>query len=236
MTLNCARGGFRISAALLLSFNFGATLDASPITVIDQQNPGPFTTTNGAGVPPFSFGQSFTPTLNSIDAIEFLIGGTNATVHVDLLNGLVGTDGLGGAVLGTSNSLFVNVTPQATFQFDFPTSLTLIPGQTYVARLTMTSGSGLFMRETLSNAYAGGQFLNEGVPFGLLGGQDQVFTEGLVHAQTAVPEPSTVILLAVGLVGLLPIAIGRTFLKSMRALRLFRSVPVDSSSFAHSRV
>ncbi len=212
MIIQRVRGIWNVAIAAALLFGTARVLTASPITIIDQQNPGPFTTTNGAGVAPLSFGQSFTPTLNGIDAIQFLIQGAHATIHVDLMNGYGGADGLGGALLATSNSVFVNVSTDTMVQFDFPTTVALTPGHTYVARITMTSGNGLFMRET-ANLYGGGQFLNEGDPSSLFTDRDQIFAEGLYSHNPAVPEPAPIFLFALGMVGLIPVSLRNSRLR-----------------------
>jgi len=104
-------------AGLALLLNIAVEAYADPITFIDQQNLGAVTGTNGGVV----FGQSFTPTLSGIDAIEFLMAGDNDVVVVQILDGVVGFDGLGGTVIATSNAVVVT-TPgfHQTIHFDFP--------------------------------------------------------------------------------------------------------------------
>jgi hypothetical protein len=144
------------SVALLSMVVVGAS--AGPITTVDQQNLAPAIGTNGGVL----FGQSFTPTLPRIDAIEFLMGDFNATDIVEILNGVVGFDGLGGLVIGTSNPVFVN-TPgvHQTIHFDFPLGVMLVPGQTYVALLSRQNGSGVDGVRFTGDLYSGGQFLEQ---------------------------------------------------------------------------
>ncbi|MBE7525807.1 hypothetical protein HS096_05810 [candidate division WWE3 bacterium] len=59
-----------ISVLFVSNFIVIGLASASSITLIDQENPGPYGTTNGA-LAPFSFGQSFTPGFSSMNAIEF---------------------------------------------------------------------------------------------------------------------------------------------------------------------
>src|SRR5262245_32426865 len=78
-----------------------------PIAIVDQENPGPFETTNGATAP-FSFGQSFTPTLPAIDAIEFLLGGDGLVV-VNLRDRVSGFDGLSGNLISQSLPVLIDL-------------------------------------------------------------------------------------------------------------------------------
>lgn len=173
------------SAIAMLNMVVGA----APLTTIDQQNNAPATGTNGGAL----FGQSFTPTLTRIDAIEFLMGGFSETVIVEILDGVMGFDGLGAPVIGTSNPVLVN-TPgvHQIIHFDFPLAVLLVPGQTYVARLFAASGiRGVSHSE---NFYAGGQFLAQGyAPGSYTSERDMIFREGL-----SVPEPTTAWLIALG--------------------------------------
>src|SRR5262249_29671435 len=98
-----------------------------PITQIDQQNPGPFTATNGAGGF-FIFGQSFAPTLPGIDSFEFLLGGEDATVYLRILDGVSGADGLAGRVIAESLPTRVEQLGSNFFQFDFPERVSVNPG------------------------------------------------------------------------------------------------------------
>jgi len=172
---------------------------ADAISMVDQQNPGPFDVNDSQGG--VVFGQSFTPTLSRIDDFEVEIGDFGAIAEVQILDGVSGFDGLGGAVLGTSNPVPVDVNNRQPFQFIFPGGIALTPGDAYVARIFATSGpsapgiTGISI--TINNAYAGGQLLEAGFsdtsPF--LVNYDAGFREGL----TSVPEVPTLWAVAVGL-------------------------------------
>jgi hypothetical protein len=155
------------------------------IGTVDQQNVGP----NGYGggaAGPYSFGQSFTPSLPAIDAIEFRLGGMDANVIVRLREGVAGDDGLDGNIIAESLPVVVNIpVGYARHHFDFPSRVTLTPGQQYVAELRNMSGS-LAVFQSIDNRYSGGQVFNEDFPSALLQAQDLFFREGL-H----VPEPGS---------------------------------------------
>lgn len=183
-------------AGLALLLNIVVQVHADPITIIDQQNLGPFAGTSGGVI----FGQSFTPTRPGIDAIEFLMAGDNDVVVVQILDGVVGFDGLGGSVIATSNAVVV-ATPgfHQTIHFDFPTTVSLIPGQMYVARL-FTAG-GIEGVSLTNDVYGGGRFFTQGFTIGFFPSFDMIFTEGL-HTDTAIPEPTTLLLFSLGIAGL----------------------------------
>lgn len=180
-----------------LTLLLGSAIDshAAPITLVDQQNLASVAGTNG-GV---SFGQSFTPSLPAIDAIEFLMAGFGDTVVVRLLDRLAGSDGLGGALIASSNPVVVS-TPglQQNIHFDFPARVALSPSHTYVAEL-FTPG-GIEGVSWSADTYGGGQFLHEGVAADSFPqGRDLIFTEGLTHP---ISEPGTEWVFALGLLGL----------------------------------
>lgn len=187
------------SLLVVLAIPTGVAFGA-PIIIVDQENPGPFDTTNGSSAP-FSFGQSFTPTLPAIDAIEFLLGGSG-TVVVRIRDGLVGADGLDGNIIAESLPVSVNILGSAVYHFDFLNRVSLIPGQEYVSELFIQTG-WLGVRHTQGNAYAGGQFLHQDFSPTTFTDLDLVFTEGL-HAP--IPVPAAIYLFGSGLIGLIGIA------------------------------
>jgi hypothetical protein len=171
------------------------SVSAAPTTVIDQQNTAPITGTNGGT----SFGQSFTPTLSAIDYVEVLMAGSANSVTVDILDGVVGLDGLEGVVIGTSDPVLVS-TPGAhqIIHFDFPSTVSLTPGNTYAFRL-QTPGGILGISYT-DDSYSGGQYLAENyAPSSYVQGHDTFFQEGMtVEAVQAVPAPGAILLGGIG--------------------------------------
>lgn len=182
-------------AGLILLLGIATATRAEPIIRIDQQNQGPVAGTNG-GV---SFGQSFTPTLPAIDAIEFLMAGLGQRVVVNILDGLIGADGLGGPVIATSEAVTVlTLSGHQSVHFDFPDRLALTPGRRYVAQL-FTPGGIEGVSWTDGDAYGGGQFLQEGFAASDFSERDLIFTEGVTRPVAA---PGSEWLFALGFVGL----------------------------------
>jgi hypothetical protein len=166
---------------------------AAPITVIDQQNLGPEMGSQGGVI----FGQSFIPTLPRVDAFEAVMGDFGATVVAQILNGVVGFDGLAGPVIGTSDPAVTEIIGRHTVHFDFPFGVTVTPGETYVARFFSTNGdfapgiAGVSI--TTNDSYTQGLLLEGGVPPGFFSPDyDLIFSEGLT---TPIPEapPSWVV-------------------------------------------
>ncbi len=116
--------------------NVSSEASAAPITVIDQQNLAPEMGSQGGVI----FGQSFIPTLPRVDAFEVVMGDFGATVAVQILNGLVGFDGLAGPVIGTSDPAVTETEGRHTVHFDFPLGIAVTPGETYVARFFSING------------------------------------------------------------------------------------------------
>lgn len=165
------------------AFLLPVTTRSAQFGEIDQQNVGIDIYTGGA-LAPFSFGQSFTPSLPAIDAIEFLLGGTDAAVVVRLRDSVAGTDGLAGTIIAESLPEVVEFSGDKWFHFDFPNRVSLTPGQQYVAELYFTTGL-LGVRALINDPYAGGQYFSQGFPGHLTNDTDLIFREGL-H----VPEPA----------------------------------------------
>ncbi len=169
---------------------------ASVISTVDQQSQTlntPFGNNTGGAL----FGQSFTPTLSGLDAVEFdfTLAGFNTTIvaRVVIRDGVSGLNGLGGNIIATSNSLSITTSQNLlpTHHFDFSSTVALTPGNIYVAQLELLSGdpSVLIIPFNNSNPYGGGQALMWQNTATGLANVDFDFREGL-HA-SAVPEPTT---------------------------------------------
>jgi hypothetical protein len=182
-----------ILLALFALFGIGQESYATVIVDVDQSNPGPRTATAGAFE--LYVGQSFTPSMPAIDAIEFFMGSTQGTdVLVDLLEGVVGEDGLAGPVMATSVPTYVKTFGEHDiFCFNFAERVAVVPGQTYVAALRRNPGTPTFGFSLTSDTYPGGKLLREGRALDSpLSIYDMIFTEGMV------PEPATLLLLGLG--------------------------------------
>jgi hypothetical protein len=181
--------GLTALAVLGLATTRGQAM-AGTIT-IDQQNT--------VGTSPSSYvaevGQTFTPTLSSIDSAIFTLesaNGSTSSVVVEVREGV----GFSGSLLGTSNPVTVAARTFQSFEFDFPTSIALTPGDVYTLMISVMSGAAVSAEFSASNPYAGG----EGVDNGGRGAStvDLVFSEGAVDA----PEPASIALALTGLAGL----------------------------------
>lgn len=170
----------------------GVTCASGTVVVVDQQNTLDGTTisvtTVGTGV-----GQSFTPTLAAIDAVDIPLSVSfntfSITIRLDLFSG----SGYGGDLLSsTSPILLGGGASLSTIHFTFPSLVTLIPQSIYTFRITLVNsaeaGGGYSILRSLSNPYPGGSEYSTGGTANI--SNDIVFSEGL----SAVPEPSTSLL------------------------------------------
>lgn len=138
-------------------------------------------------------GQSFTPTLNSIDFIRLAIflnasdnPDHNAQVYLNLRS-----DAIGGPIIGTTSlSLmpYLTLPAEGFVSFSFPTPVALTPGQQYFFEPVDAMGLNLWIYASANYHYPDGALYSNGtvVPNG-----DLWFAEGIM-----VPEPSTTALLA----------------------------------------
>jgi hypothetical protein len=138
---------------------------------------------------PFLLGQTFTPSLNSIEFVRLSIT-SYANVPSTLRLELFATP-TSSASLATSTSVTVASTHQVFADFYFTTPLAVIPGNTYF--LHPESVVGTFGVAKYKYDYSGGaaylSYLN-GAP----NVEDYWFREGIIAA----PEPSAVSLVLVG--------------------------------------
>ncbi|TWT51928.1 PEP-CTERM motif protein [Thalassoglobus neptunius] len=180
---------FCLGSALLMTLS--STASAAMITQVDQQA----TATDGgsrAGSDTLNIGtgQSFTPTLTTVDAATFRLAhrqGTSSTVRLDLFDGA----GFGGALLSSSDDVTFSNFDFEDIHFDIYSPLT--PGNVYTFRLTLVAGDE-YSYQTGLDPYSGGQlYFSSG---NAAAGRDLVFAEGVV------PEPSSMILLGSGVLGI----------------------------------
>lgn len=185
-----------IVAAAIVFHGPVARLHAAPTEVVDQANTGPLRGTNGGS----SFGQSFTPTLSGIDYIEILMGGDEDVVTVSILDGVIGFDGLGGPVIGVSDPTLVDtidIGPYQIIRFDFASTVSLVPGNTYVAWLQSPRGIGGI--GYTDNSYSGGQYLAHGyATTSYTQDHDMIFEEGMM-VSNPVPVPGALAMTGIGI-------------------------------------
>jgi hypothetical protein len=191
------------SFALALSL---ATQASQAALVVDQQQTAQ--TVEGVAMLPSwtSIGQSFIPTLDSIDWAEFMLRAetsTPVTVRLSILDGVSGNNGLGGAVLGMSDPETVLFSDTlGTVTFDFGTPIALTPGNTYVLQVNLLSGGVLKFGSTFNSPYTDGRMFQSPYPTTIMQAEDFYFREGVTAAVNGVPEPSGLVLAGLALAGL----------------------------------
>lgn len=128
-------------------------------TRFDQTNTGLPLSTLSQSPSDFSpLGQSFTPTLTSLNFVNLLTENGRATVAVNIRLGSIS-----GPILGTSQPTVIPFSLAPSFSsFRFSKPVPLIPGKLYVIEPFVVSGHTLVV-STNSNNYVGGNQILRGV-------------------------------------------------------------------------
>ena len=134
------------------------------------------------------FGQSFTPSLDSIGFLELQLrdGTTASTVAINIRS-----DSITGLLLGTSASVTLPSNSSGTYDFFFSNPISLTPGTKYYFEPVVVGGGGAISEITFIQ-YTGGDLIQSGV---VRSDRDLWFREGIVNN---VPEPSSAALFIVG--------------------------------------
>lgn len=174
----------------LLAFVLGTGLAGAQGTLVyDQQSTG---SVDGAlNLNRTPFGQSFTPTLDSIDFLQLQLndGTTASTVAINIRSGSIT-----GTLLGTSTPTTLQSLSGGTYNFLFSNPISLTPGTKYYFEPVVVSG-GFATTEITFIDYAGGDLIYDGA----VQRGDMWFREGV----GSIPEPSSMGLLFVGVGALL---------------------------------
>ena len=180
---------------LLAAFSFTSIQGAAAqgTFIYDQQSSVDGSYLEGAladiqGAQPF--GQSFTPSLSSVNFIRLYIydstagGGGPGTLSVNLRTGSIT-----GAILGTADPVILEPGFSGLVNFHFASPVSLTPQDTYYFQPFVQAGGRWGTFEDRYN-YSGGTAFGLGVPSSNF---DLWFREGIF-----VPEPSSAALLALG--------------------------------------
>lgn len=196
-----------LCAAVSYVFTLPSTALSASSFVVDQQNlVGTYS--GGASSPDFVLGQSFTPALPGIDAIDLNISTLSfpSSMRIDLLDGLVGIDGLQGPVIGTTQTITITQTFKSTFRFLFANTVPVTPGNTYVMRFEPIGPNSnpqiqIHSDEGIS-PYPLGQALQRHLTPASIASRDFVFTEGVF----GIPEPGCLLMAGLALLSLVAIS------------------------------
>ncbi len=164
---------------------------SAAIPIVDQSNLVDGSITTGTLRPGQYLGQSFTPSLGGLDLFDIQAYSRGVSItQLALLSGQT----TAGSAIATSATVVISNTSLATIEYQFPSTVSLVPGTLYTVRLDLVAGDSYLLSFSSSNPYPRGLAFNE---FGATSPTvDWVFSEGLI------PEPSSAWLIGLGLLAL----------------------------------
>ena len=180
----------KFATSVFSTFLLAASADAQGI-LVDQSNDQtpwwsltPWNLKVGEPV-----GQEFVPALSGLDFVDARFSEREGSASSLTIQVLIREGSITGPVVGSSSQVtfFGNVIQR----FDFPSTVPLTPGQTYVMHFFHETPTDYSIAADPTMSYFSGQAIRSGTP---LDGYDLWFREGLV----VVPEPSCVVLCLLG--------------------------------------
>jgi hypothetical protein len=194
--------------------------------LIDQHNDPPVPPNilrYWAAHPPFNppIGQEFKPSLNSLDFVDLRThaGGGAATGTFEIR---IHAGSIAAPVLATSTPNIMTNGDETVVHFEFPSSVSLIPGDLYVMEFAQVEFGSAWGIGATGDTYAQGQMIWRGEP----NADDLWFREGVV----VVPEPSVTL---IGSIGVMIMSIfGKCFLTipNKKRCSYFPFLPLKSSA------
>ena len=192
-------------ASFVLNLSFQTA--GQQIFVYDQQSSvdGVYREGGAEIQPSQPMGQSFTPTLDSVGFVRLHVydatfgNNLNGTLYLNLRS-----DSITGPILASTDPVVLPPRAARPVDFLFSTPVPVTPGTTYFFQPVVQTGNTWGLNASDYN-YAGGTAFVLGQPN--IRNWDLWFREGIV-----VPEPSSIVLISLGTVGLL-LALRRRFMK-----------------------
>ncbi len=162
---------------LVLLFGCGGEDSSGPTFIPDQDNAA-FTPSGFQSIQALSpIGQEFTPTLSSLDFVELFTedfgdahNGVGGELVVNIRHGTI-TD----SIIATSLPVTLPDSFSGITHFNFPSSVSLTPGEIYIIEITVASGDNWGVGMSGVPTYAGGGPILQGVS---QTGYDLWFKEG----------------------------------------------------------